>query len=51
MTKEFLGVFEPVYKGKHVSEMTDEELNEFSSWLASQINSRKAGVGDGSSAE
>lgn len=40
MTKKMVGVFEPVFKGKHVSDMTDSELDEFADWLASEAKSR-----------
>lgn len=34
--KKLLGVFEPVFNGKHVSDMTDEEVDEFADWLYEQ---------------
>lgn len=31
-----LGVFNPVFDGKHVNDMTDDELTAFSEWIVKQ---------------
>lgn len=43
MVKKLVGMFEPVYKGKHISDMSDDELDEFADWLASEAKSRLEG--------
>lgn len=37
MARKFIGAWEPVFNGKHINDMTDEEIEEFSSWLVEQI--------------
>lgn len=43
MTKKLVGVFEPVFKGKHVSEMSEDELDEFADWIAATSKGRAVG--------
>lgn len=50
MTKKLIGMFEPVFNGKHVSDMSDSELDDFAEWLASEAKSRISEGGEDGSA-